>query len=53
MRRADTPVIGEPFVPGKPTSALITDGPFRYTRNPAYLGAALVCAGIASLKNAL
>lgn len=53
MRRADTPVIGEPFVAGKPTSALITDGPFRYTRNPAYLGAAMVYAGIASLANAL
>lgn len=53
MRRADTPVIGEPFVPGKPTSALITDGPFRYTRNPGYLGAAMVYAGSASLKNAL
>src|SRR5215213_9971444 len=26
MRRADTPVIGEPFVPDKPTTTLITDG---------------------------
>lgn len=53
MRRADTPVIGEPFVAGKPTSALILDGPFRYTRNPGYPGAALVYAGMASLENAL
>jgi protein-S-isoprenylcysteine O-methyltransferase Ste14 len=53
MRRVDTPMIGEPFVPGKPASTLITDGPFRYTRNPAYPGAALVYAGIASFKNTL
>jgi protein-S-isoprenylcysteine O-methyltransferase Ste14 len=53
MRRADTPIIGEPFVPGKPTSSLITDGPFRYTRNPGYLAGVMVYAGIASLKNAL
>jgi protein-S-isoprenylcysteine O-methyltransferase Ste14 len=53
MRRADTPIIGEPFIPGKPTATLITDGPFRYSRNPGYLGAAMVYAGIASLANAL
>src|SRR5215207_7570449 len=53
MRRADTPIIGEPFVPGKPTSSLITDGPFRYTRNPGYLAGAMVYAGIASLTNVL
>jgi protein-S-isoprenylcysteine O-methyltransferase Ste14 len=53
MRRADTPIVGEPFVPGKPTSSLVTDGPFRYTRNPGYLAGAIVYAGIASLTNAL
>jgi protein-S-isoprenylcysteine O-methyltransferase Ste14 len=53
MRRADTPIIGEPFVAGKPTSTLITDGPFRYTRNPGYLAGAMVYAGVASLTNAL
>jgi protein-S-isoprenylcysteine O-methyltransferase Ste14 len=53
MRRADTPIIGEPFVPGKPTSSLITDGPFRYTRNPGYLAGAMVYAGVASLTNVL
>ena len=54
MRRADTPIIGEPFVPGKPTtSSLITDGPFRYSRNPSYLGGAMIYAGIASLTDAL
>jgi protein-S-isoprenylcysteine O-methyltransferase Ste14 len=53
MRRADTPIIGEPFVPGRPTSNLIKDGPFRYTRNPGYLAGAMVYAGVASLANAL
>ena len=53
MRRADTPITGEPFVAGKPTTSLVTQGPFRYTRNPGYLGAAMVYAGIASLANAL
>ena len=49
MRRANTPITGEPFVAGKPTTSLVTQGPFRYTRNPGYLGAAMVYAGIASL----
>ena len=53
MRRADTPISGEPFVPDKPTTTLITDGPFRYSRNPGYLGGAIIYAGIASLTNAL
>jgi protein-S-isoprenylcysteine O-methyltransferase Ste14 len=53
MRRVDTPITGEPFVSDKPTTTLVTDGPFRYTRNPGYLGAAMVYAGIASLANAL
>ena len=53
MRRADTPVIGEPFVAEKPTSTLITDGPFGYSRNPGYLAGAMVYAGIASLTNVL
>src|SRR5919199_2043301 len=53
MRRAGTPIIGEPFFPGRPTSRLVTDGPFRYSRNPGYLGGAMMYAGIASLTNAL
>jgi protein-S-isoprenylcysteine O-methyltransferase Ste14 len=53
MKRADTPIIGEPFVADKPTSSLITGGPFRYSRNPGYLAGAMVYAGIAGLTNAL
>ncbi len=33
--------------PDKPSSALINGGPFRFTRNPLYLGLCLVYAGIA------
>ncbi len=36
----------EPF--GTPV-ALVTDGPFRFTRNPMYVGVALVLTGIACL----
>jgi len=28
---------GTPFNPHKPASALITDGPYRFSRNPAYV----------------
>jgi protein-S-isoprenylcysteine O-methyltransferase Ste14 len=48
MRRADTPID-----PREPVSNLTMDGPFRYTRNPAYLSMTLLYAGIAILRNAL
>jgi protein-S-isoprenylcysteine O-methyltransferase Ste14 len=48
MRRADTPID-----PREPVSSLATNGPFRYTRNPAYLSMAMIYAGISSLANAL
>ena len=44
MRRAGTPV--DPY---RPTTALAVDGPFRYTRNPAYLGLTLGYAGVSLL----
>ena len=44
---------GTPVNPEKPVSSLVTDGPFRYTRNPGYLSMAMIYAGIASLANAL
>jgi protein-S-isoprenylcysteine O-methyltransferase Ste14 len=47
MRRADTPV--DPY---EPTTALVIDGPFRFTRNPLYLSLTLVYLGITSLMNA-
>ena len=48
MRRADTPTNLY-----KPVSHIATEGPFRYTRNPAYLSMTMMYAGIASLANAL
>jgi protein-S-isoprenylcysteine O-methyltransferase Ste14 len=41
-----------PINPSTPSTALVTNGPFRVTRNPAYLGMALTCAGIAIVSNA-
>jgi protein-S-isoprenylcysteine O-methyltransferase Ste14 len=48
MRRADTPMD-----PREPVSRLVTTGPFRYTRNPAYLAMAMIYGGITSLANSL
>ena len=48
MRHADTP--SNPY---KPVSHIATEGPLRYTRNPAYLSMTMMYTGIASLANAL
>ncbi len=48
FRFAKTPVI-----PVRPTTALVLVGPFRFTRNPMYLGFLLASAGIALMSNAL
>jgi protein-S-isoprenylcysteine O-methyltransferase Ste14 len=37
----------------EPTTALAAEGPYRFTRNPMYVGMALVQAGIALCFNAL
>jgi protein-S-isoprenylcysteine O-methyltransferase Ste14 len=42
-----------PIDPYKPSEAIVTDGPYRLTRNPGYLGMALTYAGIALVSNAL
>jgi protein-S-isoprenylcysteine O-methyltransferase Ste14 len=47
MRRADV----SPDV-HRPVAALVTDGPFGYTRNPLYLSLTLTYLGIAFLFNA-
>ena len=44
---------GTPANPYKPVSRIVTEGPFRYTRNPAYLSMAMIYAGVSSLANAL
>jgi protein-S-isoprenylcysteine O-methyltransferase Ste14 len=45
--RAQTPI--DPYTPSE---TIVTDGPYRLTRNPAYLGMALAYAGIAIVSNA-
>jgi protein-S-isoprenylcysteine O-methyltransferase Ste14 len=40
---------GTAVEPWKPTTAIVTTGPYRITRNPAYLGMALIYVGIALL----
>ncbi|CAA9442439.1 MAG: hypothetical protein AVDCRST_MAG78-2534 [uncultured Rubrobacteraceae bacterium] len=44
---------GTPANPYKPVSHMVTEGPFHYTRNPAYLSMAMIYSGVASLVNAL
>ncbi len=40
-------------MPWRPTTALVVGGPFRFTRNPMYLGTTLLYIGIAILAQAL
>ena len=44
--------MGTAVEPWKPTTAIVTTGPYRFTRNPAYLGMALIVTGIALLADA-
>jgi protein-S-isoprenylcysteine O-methyltransferase Ste14 len=37
----------------KPTTALVTAGPFRYSRNPIYVALTLLYLGVAFLVNTL
>ncbi|CAA9407106.1 MAG: Putative protein-S-isoprenylcysteine methyltransferase [uncultured Rubrobacteraceae bacterium] len=48
MRRA-----GTPFRLDQPAEKLVTDGPFRLSRNPGYLSFAMIQGGVACLANAL
>jgi protein-S-isoprenylcysteine O-methyltransferase Ste14 len=48
MRRAGTNV--DPY---RPTTAIVEAGPYRYTRNPLYVGMALVYFGLSARANAL
>jgi protein-S-isoprenylcysteine O-methyltransferase Ste14 len=43
---------GTPVPPNEPTTALVTDGPYRVSRNPGYLGFTLLYIGIALLADA-
>jgi protein-S-isoprenylcysteine O-methyltransferase Ste14 len=39
--------------PDRPTATLVTDGPYRFSRNPVYLALTLMYAGIALIANSL
>ena len=45
--------LGTDVSPYKPTSSLVVDGPYRFTRNPLYPGFTLVYGGITALANSL
>ncbi len=46
LRRAETDVR-----PYKPTTSIVAEGPYRFTRNPIYLGFTLVYGGVTALAN--
>ena len=48
MHRANTTVR-----PDRPATTLVTDGPFRYSRNPLYLALTFMYAGIGIIANSL
>lgn len=48
MSRAGTNV--DPY---EPTTAIVTEGPYRFTRNPLYVGMTLIYAGITARANSL
>ena len=48
MLRAETNIN-----PYKPATAVVTGGPFRFTRNPLYLSMVLIYLGISALANGL
>jgi len=48
MRAANTNVN-----PTQPATTIVTEGPFRFTRNPLYLGMTLIYVGILFLVNSL
>lgn len=44
---------GTPVIPFEPSTALVTGGLYKYTRNPMYLGMVLLLIGVAILSGSL
>jgi protein-S-isoprenylcysteine O-methyltransferase Ste14 len=51
LARREFARLRQPTDPGRPTSAIVTTGVFAVSRNPIYLGAAIVLLGIALAFN--
>jgi protein-S-isoprenylcysteine O-methyltransferase Ste14 len=45
--------VGTNVSPNQPTTAIVTDGPYRFTRNPIYLSLTLVYGSVSLVANAL
>jgi protein-S-isoprenylcysteine O-methyltransferase Ste14 len=46
-------VAGTSVVPGEPSTALVVEGPYRFTRNPIYIGFVLLYFGLAIILTSL
>ena len=44
---------GTSVVPGEPSTALVVEGPYRFTRNPIYIGFVLLYFGLAIILTSL
>ena len=44
---------GTPVSPHRPSRQLVVSGPYRFSRNPDYIGQALLCTGIALVLNSI
>jgi protein-S-isoprenylcysteine O-methyltransferase Ste14 len=44
---------GTSLVPGEPSTALVVEGPYRFTRNPIYIGFVLLYFGLAIILTSL
>jgi protein-S-isoprenylcysteine O-methyltransferase Ste14 len=42
--------VGTPLLPFERSTALVTQGPYRFTRNPMYVGLVLILLGVAILQ---
>ena len=45
--------VGTPVPGNKPTTAIVTSGPYRFSRNPIYLAFSLLVLGVACALNSL